>query len=135
MTGRRRTAVACALVLALLALGLGLDRAAAPASAAPGDVLRTISVSPPPLCGFSVGIAFDGSELLVSCVDDNVLTRVDPVTGANLGSITVGGVLPAQGIGAISWDRDNNLLWLGTANDDPPKVYSAALDKGAGTGT
>ena len=40
---------------------------------------------------FLVDVAFDGKELLVSCVGQNTITRVDPMNGANLGTIMISG--------------------------------------------
>jgi hypothetical protein len=105
----------------------------APTVPTPGALLRTITVSAAPTCAplVTVGVAYDGTDLLVSCVSSGVVTRVDPVTGANRGSITISGV---GSIGAMSWDAPHQLLWLGAA-DGSGKVYRATLDKPAGTGT
>ena len=133
--------------VALSAL-LGLYRSATTADAATGDVLRTITVNPPvPVCdrsldgatlvGLYVGIAFDGSELLLACTTSNVLIRVNPADGSVLGQITVPAI-PAfpetqeEGIGALSWDSKNNQLWIGTKIGS---VYTAVVDKTAGTAT
>jgi len=102
--------------------------------AATGDVLRTINVVPAPSCGVTVGVAFDGSELLVSCISNSTITRVSPVDGTNLGDYPILGIPSGEGIGAISWDGKNNLLWVATAQIFPPKVYSVTLNKGAGFG-
>ncbi|HEY3002617.1 MAG TPA: post-COAP-1 domain-containing protein [Kribbellaceae bacterium] len=135
MSGRLRSAITLGLALALVLLVGGLSGETSPASAAPGGIFTRITIDPPPDCpSGSFGVAFDGSELLVSCFDNNVITRVDPRTGQNLGTITILGVLPEQGIGAISWDATANLLWLGTAQDVESKVYSARLNKEDGTG-
>jgi hypothetical protein len=98
-----------------------------------GDLVRSITVSPAPTCSplISVGVAYDGSDLMVSCTSNNVITRVDPVTGANRGSLTISGV---ETIGAMSWDANHGKLWLATA-DGSGRVYSATIDKPAGTGT
>src|SRR6185312_16072076 len=89
------------------------------AEANPGDVLRTINVAPAPSCFVSVGVEFvvyqpsNDAELLVTCASDFDLTRVDEGTGANLGTITVTGMIPGEGIGAITFDASTNTLWLG----------------------
>jgi hypothetical protein len=113
-------------------------------TASSGDLLRTITVNPAPTeddCPHTfdgqpvtVGIAFDGTELLVSCTTTNVITRVDPANGTNLGKITVD-IPTSEGIGAISWDAESNKLWAGTALVSSQKVYRVTLDKQAGTGT
>src|SRR5437868_7735900 len=111
---------------------------AIPAHAATGDLLRTITVTPAPACdGFvlTVGIAFDGSELMVSCYYNNVVTRVDPANGNNLGSYTITGMLPGDGgIGAMSWDGDASQLWIASSQADPQHVYRVKLDKTFSTG-
>src|SRR5262249_13537115 len=136
-------AVAIALALALPLLLLRSYGEVPPASAAPGDTPpRTITVDPPPNCptALGVGVAFDGRELLVSCISSNVITRVDPDTARNLGELVIQGMLAQvggdspDGISGLSWDPNHGWLWLATAQDAEQKVYSATLDKAAGTG-
>jgi uncharacterized repeat protein (TIGR01451 family) len=118
-----RTIVAAALaLLSLVSVGT--------ASAAPGDILRTINVTPAPACGVSLGVAFDGAELMTSCTGDSNITRVDRANGNVLGTIAIAGVIDGT-IDAISWDAKNNLLWLA---DSSHNVYSAVLNKTLGTG-
>lgn len=112
-------------LLIVLTAVLWTFASAGTAAAATGDILRTIHVTPAPACSVTVGIAFDGSELLVTCWDTNVITRVDPATGTNLGSVTIAGISPSEGIGAISYDADAQQLWIGTALILPQKVYTA----------
>ncbi len=116
-------------LLALLLLGAVLT-----AGAATGDNLRSITVSPAPSCGsftpLTVGIAFDGSELLVSCYYNNVITRVNPANGAVLGTYAISG-LRNVGINAIAWDANHSQLWMATNYSD---VYTATLNKAGGTG-
>src|SRR5260370_39534387 len=117
-----RLPAAGAIPLSLVVNGLH----ATPVHAATGDLLRTITVTPAPACSVTVGIAFDGSELLVSCTGNNVITRVDPANGNNLGSYTISGLdgIPAgtlgsdNSIGAISWDASVPMgqLWIPTAH-------------------
>jgi len=111
---------------------------ATPTYAATGDLLRTITVTPAPACDGSpitVGIAFDGTELMVSCIYNKVVTRVDPSNGMSLGSYTITGMLPADGgIGAMSWDGDANQLWIASSQASPQHVYRVKLDKTLGTG-
>ncbi|MFL6019562.1 MAG: PKD domain-containing protein, partial [Gaiellaceae bacterium] len=59
---------------------------------------------------------------------------MSPATGAVTGSITVN-IPSSEGIGAISWDAANDLLWIGTAQMTPQKIYSVVLDKTASAGT
>jgi hypothetical protein len=122
-----RTKRALALVGALALMLIGGTQMA---QAAPGDILRTINVTPAPSCGVSLGVAFDGAELMTSCTSDNIITRVDPANGNVLGTIAIAGVLDGT-IDAISWDAKNNFLWLA---DSSQNVYSAVLNKTLGTG-
>jgi len=107
-----------------------------PVQATSGDMLRSIFVNPVPACGyFSAGVAFDGNELLISCVFSNVITRVSPVDGRNLGSLTIDGISASEGITAMSWDAQNGRLWVGSATVVPQKIYTVALDKVRQRGT
>jgi hypothetical protein len=108
---------------------------ASPASAQPGTILRTITVAPAPMCGVTVGIAFDGSELLVSCNANFTVTRVNPANGVNLGSYTITGILPGDGgIGAMSWDADVGQLWVGSSSSSIHHIYSVLLNKTLSSG-
>lgn len=122
--------VAVVLAAALLLLA-GLTK---PSQAATGDILRTLNVTPAPACSVTVGIAFDGNELLTSCYENQTITRVDPATGNNLGSYEVSGT-QGEGIGAMSWDAEHNQLWIATATSFPQRVYKVQLDKANSTGT
>ena len=53
------------------------------------------------------GIAFDGSELLVSCWGDGSILKVTEA-GSVVGQLQVTGV---AGLGGISWDADHDVLW------------------------
>src|SRR5260370_3802336 len=138
----KSVAISLATAIGLFAAGSG----GMPAQAAPGSLIRTIAVSPAPACDgvglgptLSVGVAFDGTELIVSCsntkaAQNEILTRVDPSTGANLGTYTVSGMVSGEGIGAISWDADVGQLWISTANVSPQQIYRPRLHKALGTG-
>jgi hypothetical protein len=122
-----------------------LAAAAAPAAAAAGDLVREFKVSPLPACGgtsqlWSPGIAFDGSELLLSCFYSQELTRVNPLTGAVTGSIKVTGLPAAAGISAIAWDGNRQRLWITAGNDTyrdqmGATIYTVTIDKEHATGT
>jgi len=138
----KRLWIALVAVMALVAFGSANGiRHAVPAHAATGSNLRAITVTPAPACTplVSVGIAFDGTELLVSCTGNETITRVNPVTGANLGNYVIAGILPGEGIGAMSWDAvtPGGQLWIGTANVTTQKIYripGATLNKTLSTG-
>jgi len=131
----KRTVSSLVVVVTLLIL-FNNSYVARPVQAASGDMLRSIFVNPIPACGyFSAGVAFDGNELLISCVFSNVITRVSPVDGRNLGSLTIDGISPSEGITAMSWDAQNGRLWVGSATVVPQKIYTVTLDKVRHRGT
>jgi len=55
-----------------------------------------------------VGVAFDGSHLLVSCYNDSTITVVNPANGAQVSHYTVAG---ATNLGALAWDKKRSLIW------------------------
>jgi len=123
-------ALACCITVLSPTVGFGVS----------GSLLRTITVTPAPACnpgGFLAtgGIAFDGSDLLVSCYYDFKVTRVNPANGANLGSYTIIGMLAGDGgIGAMSWDADFGQLWVVSSQSSTQHVYRVMLNKTLGIG-
>ncbi len=92
---------------------------AIPARAANGDLVHEVvadrtgtacaSVNPAGShLGVGVGIAFDGSRLLISCAGDSTITEIHPVTGARLAIHTVAG---ATSLGAMAWAASSGQLW------------------------
>jgi len=55
-----------------------------------------------------VGIAFDGTKLLISCYSDNTITEINPANGAQIAVHTISG---ASSLGAMAWDAANSRLW------------------------
>src|SRR6476660_2843852 len=53
------------------------------------------------------GIAFDGSELLVSCWGDGSILKLHEA-GSVIDQLQVTG---AAGLGGMSWDADHQVLW------------------------
>jgi uncharacterized repeat protein (TIGR01451 family)/CSLREA domain-containing protein len=59
--------------------------------------------------GIGVGIAFNGTNLLVSCYNDSTITVVNPANGSQVGTpYTVTG---ATSLGALAWDKTRNVIW------------------------
>ncbi len=137
---RRFFTLLVVLWLALLAL---VPVATIPkAEAATGDMLRTITVTPGTGCGTGVGIAFDGTDLLLSCMDyphELQLTRVNPADGTNVGTLAIVGIDAATNdiltndiwhFAAISWDGEHDLLWMVAASYwGHAEIYSGVVDK------
>lgn len=89
-------------VLGLLCTAL-FALSASSARAADGDLLREITAANPQGCkNWNIGIAFDGTNLLVSCTNSNKIDVISPSNGANVGTITVPG--QPTGIGALAYD-------------------------------
>lgn len=80
-----------------------------PAGAADGDQLRQINAAYSRPCSINVGLAFDGTNLLIPCYDHNVIDVVSPVDGHLVGTITVQG---RSSLGAAAWDSSRNKLWV-----------------------
>jgi hypothetical protein len=122
--------VGAGLVGALLLATLG---AASPVAAANGDNLRTfIADRSGTVCasvdaagnmsghGFGgnvfalgVGVAFDGTNLLLSCFNDNTVTAVSPANGAQ---VVIHQIIGASSLGALAWDNGRGLLWACSAS-------------------
>src|SRR5438874_13772989 len=86
------------------------------AEAADGTILRTITAAGYS-CSVGTGIAFDGSNLLLSCDYDNIIRAVSPADGSQSATHTISGI---SAIGALAWDRTRNKLWAcgGFGGDD-----------------
>ena len=92
-----------------------------PANGATGDVVTTIYAdrsgtacadSGPPnytIPGYWTGIAFDGTNLILSCHQDTNLVFVNPANGAQVRILAVTG---ASNLGAMAFDGKTNTLWV-----------------------
>jgi len=133
----RRTIPVLIGVLGLLA-GV-LSSGAQPASAATGDVVTTIIVdrgatSP---CkstdvsgshaGVGTGVAFDGTNLIMSCWASGELDFANPTTGAYVKKLDVTG---SSDLGALAYDGIGHRLW---ACSDDSTVGTIDLSTGAFT--
>lgn len=72
-----------------------------------GDVLRTITGGGA-ACSVNTGIAFDGTNLIMSCWYRNSLDILSPADGSLISTLTVPGF---SGYGALAWDNDSKTLW------------------------
>jgi len=79
------------------------------AGAAPGTLVRSITGANPSSCGIQTGIAFDGTNLIMSCWSNNILDVLSPVDGRLLKRLTVTGI--SGGFYALAWDANLNRLW------------------------
>jgi 3D (Asp-Asp-Asp) domain-containing protein len=109
------------MLVALLAAGGGT------ASAAQGDNLRVISGAYSQSCNINTGIAFDGTNLLITCWQHNVIDVVSPVDGSLVTTVTVPGY---YGLMAVAWDAGRNKLWACAEHD---KVLLVDTSNGSST--
>ncbi len=104
------------LLFAIAAVLIGVPGTA---GAANGDNLRTIIADRTGTdcasfdaagdhASVGVGIAFDGTNLLISCYSDNTVTAINPADGSQ---IAVHNIVGASSLGALAWDNGRGLLW------------------------
>jgi hypothetical protein len=117
--------LAAALLAALTVLALS-----GPAPAATGDNLRTITANQNGTAcadanrtgdasgAIGTGIAFDGTNLLVSCWQDDTIVEINPANGAQIAIHHISGLVsPSTSlIGALAWDNTTSSLWA--CNDE-----------------
>lgn len=123
-TARKKRKWSCAALAFCTSLVLG--GIFSPAShAADGSILRTITAQNYN-CSVGTGVGFDGTNLLLSCDSDNVITAVSPQDGSFVRSFNISGI---SAIGAMAWDRGRNELWAcGGFSADDTVVYRINLD-------
>ena len=85
-------------------------------SAATGDSLASFdaaSTAGIPACtsGIGTGLAYDGTNLILSCWGSNVLERVNAATHLTGGPVTITGLPFGDDIRAIAWDATRSRLW------------------------
>jgi uncharacterized repeat protein (TIGR01451 family) len=96
--------------MTMIAVGLCALAWSGVASAANGDNLRTIiaDTSGTTCPSVGTGIAFDGTNLLLSCWSDSKIVAINPADGSQVSIHTISG---ASGFGAIAWDNGRHVLW------------------------
>jgi hypothetical protein len=79
---------------------------------APGTNLRTITGGGA-ACGINTGIAFDGTNLIISCWFRSSLDYVDVTTGALVKTVnlTCSGCTFGS-LGAMAWDQSRGKIWI-----------------------
>jgi uncharacterized repeat protein (TIGR01451 family) len=94
-------------LLAVLLAGLFLTGVG---TAASGDSLRTITADTTGTAcpNIGTGLAFDGTNLLLSCWNDNKIVAVSPADGHQIAIHSISG---GSGFGALAWDNVRHLLW------------------------
>jgi hypothetical protein len=104
------------------------------APAATGDNLRTITANQngtdcadanrtgDATGAIGTGIAFDGTNLLLSCWSDNTVVEVSPLDGSQ---VTIHQISGVSGLGALAWDNTDQQLW---ACKDPPGSVVGTID-------
>src|SRR3954470_5606816 len=108
----RRTAALAAMLVAVVAV---------PAAAAPGDNLRQFTAANPSSCSANVGIAFDGTNLLLTCLGSNGVDVVSTRDGSLVRTVTMTG---HNGLAAAAWDAGRGRMWF----CDAPSGNSPASD-------
>ena len=102
--GSSLVAVAAVLVAAM---------AASPAQAATGNILRTVTAANPQSCSLNLGVAFDGTDLYMSCESGSSIDVVKPSDGSLVRQVAIG-----SGIGAIAFDGTRSKLWVCRNSND-----------------
>ena len=74
-----------------------------------GDNLRHITAANPSQCSINVGLAFDGTNLLITCYYNNKIDFVSPADGSLVKTVTVTG---KTSLGAAAWDESRHKIWV-----------------------
>jgi hypothetical protein len=111
--------LAAALLAAITVLALS-----GTAPAATGDNLRTITADQSGTAcadanrtgdatgAIGTGVAFDGTNLLVSCWQDDTIVEINPANGAQIAIHHISGLASGLSlIGALAWDNTTFSLW------------------------
>lgn len=114
---------ALAVAAALPSLAVGTDdpaaKAAEPVSGAAVSTPYATITAGGGSCGLNVGLAFDGTRLLVSCNGDSRIDAVSPSTGALIQTYNPPGL---SNLGALAWDGARSLLYGCSVDQDVMKI-------------
>lgn len=95
-----------------------------------GENIWNITAANPQGCTLNTGIAFDGTNLIMSCWFDPTLDIIDPQDGSLVGSVTPVGY---DGFGAMAWNRSTGTLWA-CGNGGAAGFMDVAVEIDLGTG-
>lgn len=111
-------------------VGAMFDMGGAP----PGTLVRSIAGANPTNCGIQTGIAFDGTNLIMSCWYNQTLDLLSPADGHLVKQLAIPST--SGGINAMAWDGKLNRLWacmggqevyvIDTSDPDGDGVVAAA---------
>ncbi|HEY4955784.1 MAG TPA: hypothetical protein VII02_12955 [Gemmatimonadaceae bacterium] len=83
----------------------------------PGTNLRTFAAAYSAGCSINVGIAFDGSNLIISCYDRNSLDYVKTSDGTLVKTLAITGT-GVGSLGAMAWDQSRGKIWICSNSSD-----------------
>ena len=89
--------------------------------------LNEITPANPGGCFAWTGIAFDGTNLYVTCQQSNIVAVVSPFDGHLIRSFTVPLGISEPYLGASAWDRNRNAIWMCVHNDPVPNAITKTL--------
>ncbi len=114
-----RTISIIAILASVAVLGLPVNRT----NATLGSLVASVTFSAGCSSGVGVGIAFDGKDLWYSCYASSTdLYRAD-VSGTVTASYSIAG-----GLGALAYDKTNNVIYAGWGGSNTGTVYKLQLD-------
>jgi hypothetical protein len=135
--------------LVLLLVGFSMLLAAQPMQAVPGVATTPVQqgnlpVGPaalgdglaqiirPAQCG-GIGVAFDGTDILYTCADENAVRKTD-LASADKGMVsTVTSAGAPLSVDAIAWDPSENKLWGGNLDGGTCNIWKIDMSSGIGT--
>jgi hypothetical protein len=89
--------------------------------------LNEITPANPGGCFAYTGIAFDGTNLYVTCQQNNIVAVVSPLDGHLIRSFRVPAGLSEPFLGASAWDRNRNAIWMCVHDDPVPNALTKTV--------